>query len=184
MFGFASVLYRITCCSQWALPHGPSSYIFHIWKQRTSPSDTPIAFLCPIKTFHPLSNALNSSLLILFSFLWHGFFAKVNFFLPPLHHILYPIFPQACFKKWLVLTANSISQIPVHLFLLSSIIQIRLSLHLSVTLDILLSTRSWSAMSLFNAYWSPFHTVIFLSLSQITTLVCSLDICHSKILCA
>lgn len=92
------------------------------------------AFLCPIKTCHPLLNAISSWLFILFSFLWPEFFPKVNFFLPPLHHILYPIFLQACFKKWLVLTANSISQIPICLFLLSSIIQIRLSFHLSVTL--------------------------------------------------
>lgn len=62
------------------------------------------------------------------------FFPKVNFFLPPLQHILYPIFPQACFKKWLLLTTDSISQIPICLFLLSSIIQTKLSLHLSVTL--------------------------------------------------
>lgn len=130
----SSALRRIICCNQWALPHGPRAYIFHLWKQRTSPSDTSTAFLCPIKTSHPLLNAISSSLLILFSFLWPGFFPKVNFFLPPLHHVLYPIFPQACFKKWPVLTANSISQIPICLLLLSSIIQIKLSLHLSVTL--------------------------------------------------
>lgn len=173
VFSFASsTLSRTTCCSQWPLPQGANAYIFHLWKQRTSPSDTSIAFPCPIKTCCPLLNAVSSSLLLLFSFLWPGFFPKVNFFLPPLHHFLYPIFPQACFKKWLVLTANSVSQIAICLFLpqLHYSEQIESS-SFSNSLDIVCSTRSWSAMSLFNAYWSPFHTAIFLSLSQITTLV-------------
>lgn len=167
-----SSLWRTTCCSSWSIPQGSKClYLLPLeWSKEQAVHRSSIAFSHCIKTSCPLLNTIRfSSLIWSYFFSLTGIFFKVNFFLSPLPHLLYPISPQACFKKWPVLAVNSISYICICLFLPNSITLIKLSLHLSVTLWIFFTpcvpeVQCLYLMSLFIVYWTPFHTAACLKL--------------------
>lgn len=174
-------LRRITGCSQWAIPHGPSTYIFCLWSGAKNKHFTNQILLLLLSILSKLAICIwmqldLHQLYVTISFPLIKNFFKVNFF-------LHPISPQACFKKWTVLTVNSISHC---LFLPRYTIMIKLSLHLSVTPWIFFTSHVPDVQCLYPMPTDlPFTLLCFLAcLSQITRLVCPLDICHSKMLYA